>query len=70
MAVNPTLYKKVNYDADKDFVPLALYAKSPFVLIVNPASASAPQGVHQEGAGQRRQSSDLRDVGRGHRCST
>ncbi len=38
MAVNPTLYKKVNYDADKDFVPLALYAKSPFVLIVNPAS--------------------------------
>jgi len=37
MAVNPTLYKKVNYDAEKDFVPLALYAKSPFVLIVNPA---------------------------------
>ncbi len=38
MAVNPTLYKKLNYDAEKDFVPLALYAKSPFVLIVNPAS--------------------------------
>jgi tripartite-type tricarboxylate transporter receptor subunit TctC len=37
MAVNPTLYKKVNYDADKDFVPIALYTKSPFVLIVNPA---------------------------------
>lgn len=37
MAVNPTLYKKLNYDAEKDFVPLALYAKSPFVLIVNPA---------------------------------
>ena len=36
MAVNPTLYKKVNYDADKDFVPLALYAQSPFVLITNP----------------------------------
>ncbi len=36
MAVNPTLYKKLNYDAEKDFVPLALYAKSPFVLIVNP----------------------------------
>jgi len=35
MAVNPTLYKKVNYDAERDFVPLALYAKSPFVLIVN-----------------------------------
>lgn len=37
LAVNPTLYKKVNYDAEKDFVPLALYAQSPFVLIVNPA---------------------------------
>jgi tripartite-type tricarboxylate transporter receptor subunit TctC len=37
LAVNPTLYKKVNYDAAKDFVPIALYAKSPFVLIVNPA---------------------------------
>jgi tripartite-type tricarboxylate transporter receptor subunit TctC len=37
LAVNPTLYKKVNYDAEKDFVPLALYVKSPFVLIVNPA---------------------------------
>ena len=36
LAVNPTLYKKVNYDADKDFVPIALYAKSPFVLIVGP----------------------------------
>ena len=37
MAVNQTLYKKVNYDPDKDFVPISLYAKSPFVLIVNPA---------------------------------
>jgi tripartite-type tricarboxylate transporter receptor subunit TctC len=37
LAVNPTLYKKVNYDPEKDFVPLALYAKSPFVLIVNPS---------------------------------
>lgn len=36
LAVNPTLYKKVNYDAAKDFVPIALYAKSPFVLIVGP----------------------------------
>jgi tripartite-type tricarboxylate transporter receptor subunit TctC len=36
LAVNPTLYKKVNYNAEKDFVPIALYAKSPFVLIVNP----------------------------------
>src|SRR5262247_1553757 len=32
MAVNPTLYKKVNYDPDKDFVPIALYVKSAFML--------------------------------------
>ena len=36
MAVNQTLYKKVNYDPEKDFVPISLYLKSPFVLIVNP----------------------------------
>lgn len=36
MAINQTLYKKVNYDAEKDFVPLALYLKSPFVLLVSP----------------------------------
>ena len=36
MALNQTLFKKINYDPDKDFVPIALYVKSPFVLIVNP----------------------------------
>ncbi len=37
MAVNQTLYKKINYDPVRDFVPLALYVKSPFVLVVNPS---------------------------------
>jgi tripartite-type tricarboxylate transporter receptor subunit TctC len=37
MAINQTLYKKVSYDPDKDFIPIALYAKSPFVLVVDPA---------------------------------
>ena len=37
MAINQTLYKSISYDPDKDFVPIALYAKSPFVLIANPA---------------------------------
>ncbi len=36
MSVNQWLYKKVNYDPDKDFVPIAYYVKSPFVLIANP----------------------------------
>jgi tripartite-type tricarboxylate transporter receptor subunit TctC len=36
LAINQTLYKKIAYDPDKDFVPIALYAKSPFVLVTNP----------------------------------
>jgi len=36
MAINPTLYKHLNYDPH-DFVPISLYAKSPFILTVTPA---------------------------------
>lgn len=36
MAINLALYKKVNYDAVKDFVPISFYVKSPFILVVNP----------------------------------
>ncbi len=37
MAINLTLFKQVTYDPDRDFVPVALYVKSPFILVVNPA---------------------------------
>ncbi|MDB5599432.1 MAG: hypothetical protein JWN71_1476 [Xanthobacteraceae bacterium] len=37
MAINPVLYKKINYDPVKDFVPISFYVKSPFILVVNPA---------------------------------
>jgi tripartite-type tricarboxylate transporter receptor subunit TctC len=37
MAINPVLYKKINYDPDKDFVPISFYVKSPFILVVDPA---------------------------------
>jgi tripartite-type tricarboxylate transporter receptor subunit TctC len=36
MAINLVLYKQVNYDAVKDFVPVSFYLKSPFILVVNP----------------------------------
>lgn len=36
MAVNVTLYKNLSYDPAADFVPLALVAQTPFVLVVNP----------------------------------
>jgi tripartite-type tricarboxylate transporter receptor subunit TctC len=35
MAINPWLYKQINYNPD-DFVPISLYVKSPFILVVNP----------------------------------
>ena len=37
LAINATLHKKLPYDPAKDFVPLALVANVPFVLVVNPS---------------------------------
>ena len=37
MAVNVTLFKKLPYDPAADFVPLAMAAQTPFVLVVNPS---------------------------------
>jgi tripartite-type tricarboxylate transporter receptor subunit TctC len=39
LAINPTLYAKMPYDASKAFVPVALVAGQPVVLVVNAASA-------------------------------
>ena len=36
MAIRPTLLKHVPYDVYQDFVPIALYVKSPFILVVDP----------------------------------
>jgi tripartite-type tricarboxylate transporter receptor subunit TctC len=37
LAINVSIYKNLPYDPATDFVPLALAAQTPFVLIVNPA---------------------------------
>ena len=37
MTATQTLFKKINYDPARDFVPISLYLNSPFVLVVNPA---------------------------------
>ncbi len=37
LAISPALYKKLPYDPTKDFAPIALIAKIPFVLVVNPS---------------------------------
>src|SRR4051794_1209070 len=36
MAINPALYKQINYDPEHDFVPISYYVKSPFILVVDP----------------------------------
>ena len=36
MAIRPTLLKQAPYDPQKDFAPIALYVKSPFILVVDP----------------------------------
>lgn len=36
MAINPTIYRKIAYDPNRDFVPINFYLKSPFVLCVHP----------------------------------
>src|SRR5262249_537058 len=35
-ATNAALYKKINYDAEKDFVPLSLIGTQGSILVVNP----------------------------------
>jgi tripartite-type tricarboxylate transporter receptor subunit TctC len=36
-AINPTLYRKVNYDPIRDFAPLTLAISFPFVIAATPA---------------------------------
>jgi tripartite-type tricarboxylate transporter receptor subunit TctC len=35
--VNPALYKKMPFDAERDFAPVSLLGSSPFVLVVHPS---------------------------------
>jgi tripartite-type tricarboxylate transporter receptor subunit TctC len=37
MAISPAMYKSLSYDPTRDFAPIALIGRVPFVLIVNPA---------------------------------
>lgn len=37
LALNPTTFKQLPYDPAKDFIPVSIYLKSPFILIVHPS---------------------------------
>jgi tripartite-type tricarboxylate transporter receptor subunit TctC len=47
LAVSPALYKKLNYDPDRDFAPLGLIASNPNVLTIHPSlpAANIPQFI-------------------------
>lgn len=36
MAINPALFRQITYNPERDFVPIALYVKAPFILIADP----------------------------------
>nr|WP_255698907.1 tripartite tricarboxylate transporter substrate binding protein [Polynucleobacter sp. IMCC30063] len=36
LSINPSLYKKMPYDAEKAFTPISMIAELPFFLLVNP----------------------------------
>jgi len=38
-AINPALYKKLPYDAERDFTPIALVAMAPVTIVVHPSQA-------------------------------
>lgn len=38
LTLNPLLYKKLSYDADRDFSPVMLYSDTPHVLLISAAS--------------------------------
>jgi tripartite-type tricarboxylate transporter receptor subunit TctC len=54
MAINLTLFKQVSYDPDRDFIPISLYVKSPFILVVNPdlPAKSVPELIRHIKANQ------------------
>ena len=37
MAISPTLFKELPYDPRRDFTPIALVVRVPFILVVNPS---------------------------------
>ena len=49
LGVNVSLYPKLNYDPVKDFVPVALFATSPNLLLVHPSNPANHGGRRPAG---------------------
>ena len=53
MAINASIYKSLPFDPLKDLMPVVLYARVPFVLVVNPSSPVADRGRPGQGSPRR-----------------
>ena len=62
ITINPSLYKKLPFDPVRDFIPVALLATVPIVLIVNPKLPASTLSELLELAKTRNRSGQLRFV--------
>ena len=81
-AIAPSMYPKLDYDIEKDFIPLALLANVPQVVVVNPKTPSAnfkqfldyvkrnPAKLNYGSAGAGTSSSHTHAIGRSPSCRT
>jgi tripartite-type tricarboxylate transporter receptor subunit TctC len=61
LAVNPYIFDKLPYDANKDFKPVSLLAKVPSLYVVQPRRAGEePEGVHRLAKASRASSTTAR----------
>jgi tripartite-type tricarboxylate transporter receptor subunit TctC len=49
MAINSSIYKTLPFDPMKDLMPVVLYARVPFVLVVNPSSPATASDLVKPG---------------------
>src|ERR1700722_16900811 len=62
--INPELFKNLNYDP-KDFTPISLYVKSPFVLVIDPALPAKTLSEFVELASNRKPPFSYASIGTG-----
>ena len=68
--ISAHLYKKLPYDALKDFTHIALMASGPYVLVVNPQKLRGELGARADRAGQGAAGQDrLRELGQRQRAA-
>jgi hypothetical protein len=63
MAINSSIYKSLPFDPLKDLMPVVLYARVPFVLVVNPSSPAQTAGRPRQARQGKARHVELRHLG-------